>query len=102
MTPLWPRYQVPWFLPEERLEEMLSEFDRSYSSELSSCRQNLERQRAFFAQNKLFIRAERYADDTLAGQLASAKERILQAAQTQVEQAEHPGTKQKYSDYRQD
>lgn len=82
------RYQVPWFLPEERLEEMLAEFDRSYSSELSSCRQNLERQRGFFAQNKLFIRAERYAGDALAGQLASAKERILQAAQTQVEQAE--------------
>lgn len=81
------RCQIPWFLPKEQLEEMLGKFDRSYRTELSSCQQNLGRHQAMFAENKLFIRAMRYADDTLADQLASAKERILVVFQARVEQA---------------
>lgn len=81
------RCQIPWFLPKEQMEEMLGKFDRSYRTELSSCQQNLGRQQAMFAENKLFVRAVRYADDTLADQLVSAKERILVVFQARVEQA---------------
>lgn len=81
------RCQIPWFLPKEQLEEMLGKFDRGYRTELSSCQQNLGRHQAMFAENKLFVRAMRYADDTLANQLVSAKERILVVFQARVEQA---------------
>lgn len=81
-------YHVPGFLEKETLEEMLAGFDRTYPSVLGASRQKLAQQQAFFAENKLFVRAARYADDQLAGALASAKERVLRVCQAQVEQAE--------------